>query len=107
MEFSYQPQATFNYTHSVMQIGHDVETLDDQSLDIIYSLEAHQYLRKRKSKQQYPIASTCCEITWLKQLLADLYISHSQLTKLYYDKKAAIHIASNPVYHEKTKAYRD
>jgi hypothetical protein len=49
------------------------------------------------------MASTCCEITWLKQLLADLHVSHSQPVKLYCDNKAAIHIASNPVFHERTK----
>ena len=38
-----------------MQIGHDAETLDIQSLDIAYSLEAHQYLGQQRSKQQYPV----------------------------------------------------
>jgi Ser/Thr protein kinase RdoA (MazF antagonist) len=50
-EFSYLPQATFNYMHYVMQIEHDVETLDVQSLEIVNSLESHQYLGKRISKQ--------------------------------------------------------
>lgn len=49
------------------------------------------------------MASTCCEITWLKQLLANLQISHPQPAKLYCDNKAAIHIVSNPVFHERTK----
>jgi hypothetical protein len=49
------------------------------------------------------MASTCCEITWLKQLLADLHILHPQPGKLYCDNKVAIHIALNPIFHERTK----
>jgi hypothetical protein len=49
------------------------------------------------------MASTCCEITWLKQLLADLHISHPQPVKLYCDNKVVIHIISNSVFHKKTK----
>jgi hypothetical protein len=49
------------------------------------------------------MATTCYEITWFKQLLADLHISHSQPAKLYCNNQAAIHIASNPVFHEKAK----
>jgi hypothetical protein len=56
------------------------------------------------AKAEYrAMASTCCEITWLKQLLVDLHISHLQPVKLYCDNKAAIHIALNPVFHEITK----
>ena len=49
------------------------------------------------------MATTCCEVTWLKQLLTDLNVSHSQPVQLYCHNKAAIHIASNPVFHECTK----
>jgi hypothetical protein len=49
------------------------------------------------------MATTCCEVTWLKQLLTYLNVSHSQPVQLYCDNKAAIHIASNPVFHERTK----
>jgi hypothetical protein len=49
------------------------------------------------------MASTCCEITWLLALLKDLQISHSQPALLLSDSKVALHIAANPVYHERTK----
>lgn len=44
-----------------------------------------------------------CERTWLKQVLEDLKVKHTQPVKLYCDNKAALHIASNSVFHERTK----
>ncbi|KAL6185670.1 hypothetical protein ACLB2K_041800 [Fragaria x ananassa] len=49
------------------------------------------------------MATTCCEITWLQNILKDLNVCQAQPVKLYCDNQAAIHIASNPVYHESTK----
>ncbi|KAL6321002.1 hypothetical protein AAG906_010811 [Vitis piasezkii] len=49
------------------------------------------------------MTSITCELTWLKYLLDDLKVEHSQPTKLFCDSKAALHIAVNPVYHERTK----
>ena len=39
----------------------------------------------------------------MKQSLIDLNASHSQPIQLYYENKASIHIALNPVLHERTK----
>ncbi|RVX15238.1 Retrovirus-related Pol polyprotein from transposon TNT 1-94 [Vitis vinifera] len=49
------------------------------------------------------MATTCCEITWLRSLLAYLNVNHAHAIKLFCDNQAAIHIASNPVFHERTK----
>ncbi|KAM1377387.1 hypothetical protein ACFX1Q_038885 [Malus domestica] len=49
------------------------------------------------------MAASCCEVTWLKYVLQDLGIKHKHPVKLYCDNQAALHIASNPVFHERTK----
>ncbi|KAL9451003.1 hypothetical protein AB3S75_012701 [Citrus x aurantiifolia] len=49
------------------------------------------------------MAFTCCELTWLKALLKSLSVSHSLPMRLYCDSQAALHIAANPVLHERTK----
>ncbi|CAL8991218.1 unnamed protein product, partial [Prunus brigantina] len=49
------------------------------------------------------MASTACELIWLKGLLADLGFCHNQSMLLFCDNQAALHIASNPVFHERTK----
>ncbi|CAM8954310.1 unnamed protein product [Rhodiola kirilowii] len=49
------------------------------------------------------MASTCCELVWLKSLLHSLGVGHNSPMRLYCDSQAALHIAANPVFHERTK----
>ena len=49
------------------------------------------------------MASTSCEITWLYSLLHDLHIQNFRPATLYCDNKATMHIAANPVFHERTR----
>lgn len=46
---------------------------------------------------------TTCELTLLKSFLLSLGIHHQSPMKLYCDNQSALHIASNPVFHERTK----
>ena len=49
------------------------------------------------------MASTTCEIVWLKQLLKDLHVEHKRPAQLYCDNQAALHIAANLVFHKRSK----
>jgi len=49
------------------------------------------------------IALGTCELIWLKHLLSELKFYMKGPIKLMCDNQAALHIASNPVFHERTK----
>ena len=49
------------------------------------------------------MALTTCELIWLKQLLSELSFCTIGSMSLICDNQAALHIASNPVFHERTK----
>ena len=48
------------------------------------------------------MTQSTCEIMWLHQLLEEVGIKTSILAKLWCDNQAALHIASNPVFDERT-----
>lgn len=49
------------------------------------------------------MATTTCELKWLKALLGSLGVAHPRPMQLYCDSQSALHIAANPVFHERTK----
>ncbi|CAN6713480.1 unnamed protein product [Malus baccata var. baccata] len=49
------------------------------------------------------MASTACELIWLKSLLFDLGFHSKEPISMFCDNQVAMHIASNPVFHERTK----
>ena len=56
------------------------------------------------TKSEYKVmAQSMCEIMWLHQLLVEVGIETLVLAKLWSDNQVALHIASNPVFHERTK----
>lgn len=50
------------------------------------------------------MAATVCELQWVTYILCDLKIPVPTPISLYCDNQAAIHIAQNPVFHERTKS---
>jgi len=49
------------------------------------------------------MAVATCELIWIKQLLKELKFGDTKGMELVCDNQAALHIASNPVFHERTK----
>ena len=49
------------------------------------------------------MACACYELIWLRFLLKDLNISLDGPSVVFCDDQAALHIAANPVFHERTR----
>ena len=96
-----------------MRIGPTVLIQGDLSQDFVYffgesliswkSKKQHTMSRFSAELEYRSMAAVVSEFVWLKGLLKDLSISHDQPALLYCDSKVAIHIATNPAYHERTK----
>jgi hypothetical protein len=59
---------------------------------------------RSSSEAEYrALSSATCELIWLLYLMSDLKIQCSKPPVIYCDSQSALHIASNPVFHERTK----
>ncbi|GAA0156913.1 hypothetical protein LIER_14293 [Lithospermum erythrorhizon] len=60
--------------------------------------------RKLSSEAKYRSAAlTVCELKWLSYILNDMLVEVNLSIPLYCDKKSAIFMIENPVFHERTK----
>ena len=61
-------------------------------------------ISKSSSEAEYrAMTSITCEIQWLVYLLQDLQVPFEQSSLLYCDNDSTRYIATNPVFHERTK----
>ena len=71
---------------------------------ISWKSKKQQVVSRSSAESEYrSMATVTSEVVWLITLLKTFDLNHSQLALLYCDSKAALYIAANPVYHERTK----
>ncbi|XP_022152743.1 uncharacterized protein LOC111020391 [Momordica charantia] len=59
--------------------------------------------RSSAESEYRAMAQSVCELVWIHQLLTELGFGITTPIKLWCDNQAALHIASNLVFHERTK----
>ncbi|RVW82381.1 Retrovirus-related Pol polyprotein from transposon RE1 [Vitis vinifera] len=71
---------------------------------ISWKSKKQDVVAKSSAEAEYRVmALATCELIWLKHLLRELRFGKDEQMKLICDNQAALHIASNPVFHEKIK----
>nr|XP_016513771.1 PREDICTED: uncharacterized mitochondrial protein AtMg00810-like [Nicotiana tabacum] len=63
-----------------------------------------QTISRSSTEAEYrSLAAVAAEVTWIVGLLQELNVALNQPVYLYCDSKATLQIASNPIFHERTK----
>lgn len=71
---------------------------------ISWKTRKQQTVSKSSAEAEYHAMSfLTSELKWLNQLLTALGISHDKPMVICCDSKSGIYIATNPVFHERTK----
>ncbi|TYK28978.1 putative mitochondrial protein [Cucumis melo var. makuwa] len=71
---------------------------------VSWKSKKQQTVARSSAEAEYrTLAATTCEVIWLRSLLNELQIKAPSPTLLFYDSQAAIYIANNPMFHERTK----
>ncbi|CAN1181640.1 Retrovirus-related Pol polyprotein from transposon TNT 1-94 [Linum perenne] len=71
---------------------------------ITWKAKKQSTVSRSSSEAEYrAMSQLSCEVQWLKQLLNDMFVTHDAPIEVYCDNKSSIHMAENPVFHERTK----
>ena len=71
---------------------------------VLYKNKKQIVVSRSSAELEYRgMTQSVCEILWIHQLLSKIGFSVTMLAKLWCDNRVALHIASNPIFHERTK----
>lgn len=71
---------------------------------LVRKSQKHNVVAKSSAEAEYrAVAKAMAELVWMKQLLKDLGFTITMEMKLWGDNQAAIYIANNHVFYERTK----
>ncbi|XP_019465394.1 PREDICTED: uncharacterized protein LOC109363594 [Lupinus angustifolius] len=71
---------------------------------ISWKTKKQNIVSRSSSEAEYrALGSLVCELQWLKYLFTDLHIPQSNPISVYCDNKSTIHLAQNPIFHERMK----
>ncbi|CAL1407400.1 unnamed protein product [Linum trigynum] len=71
---------------------------------ISWAAQKQQVVSRSSAEAEYrALAETTCELQWLSSLLTELHQTIKLPLQVHCDSKSAIHMASNPVQHKRTK----
>ena len=96
----------FAFVRTLMQIRVHALLPDNHLLGTLSRLRGPLFHEKLRNKLQFPYGSlvtTTSKLIWLKALLASLGVFHDSAMHLHCDSQAALHIAKNLVFHERTR----
>ena len=71
---------------------------------VSWKSKKYSIVSRSSAESEYrAMTQSMCEIMWLHQLLMEVNIETLVPAKLWCDNQTILHIASNPVFHERTK----
>jgi len=95
-----------------MQIRHLLRLTGDQQQNTVFvggnliswmSKKQNVVSRSSAELEYRAMAQSMCELMWIHQPMSEIGLGNSLTMKLWYDNQVALHIASNSIFHERTK----